>query len=529
MSESFIGGHYRVIGCLRTTRFSETYKAEDVHLLPPDNICVVKKLQPQSNQSFVLDTARRLFQKEGKVLQNLGSYPQIPRLLAYFEEEQNFYLVQEYVKGEDLSNEIVPGNYLPVKQVISLLQEVLRILDFVHRNGVIHRDIKPSNLIRRTQDHKIVLIDFGAVKEITNPTVVASTDGKVEDLTVAVGTYGYMPPEQQMGRPRYNSDLYALGMTAIQALTSIHPNDFARDKDTDEVVWRDRVPEHLLTDRNSKNKFKALAEIVDRMVKRNFTERYQTAAEVLEALKHKIPDTFIDPDRNYGDFPPASPPPKRLPAWKLVASIAAVVILGGAALIVPGIMRALEAVHLNQEGIQLIGEGKYKEAIDSFERAIELLPKYADALTNRGFALGKMQRYLEKFSSCDKATQVDSSSAEAWNCKGLARFELKQYELAIEEYESAIDADPTFFRAWFNKGQALLELKRYEESLAASREVLFLNQDYFLAWTQTCRALYELQRYQEAKINCEKSLKLKPDYKPTQQLLDRIQSKIDEK
>jgi eukaryotic-like serine/threonine-protein kinase len=534
MSESLIGGHYRVIDCLRKTRFSETYKAEDTHLLPPDNLCVIKKLQPQSNEAFVLETAQRLFQNEGQALGNLGIHPQIPRLLAYFVENQNFYLVQEYIQGQDLSQEISPGDRLDVKKVVTLLQEVLNILKFVHGKGVIHRDIKPSNLIRRQSpdpnlNERIVLIDFGAVKELTNPTIVASHDAKVQDLTVAVGTYGYMPPEQQMGRPRPNSDIYALGMTAVQALTGVHPNDIPRDKNTDEVVWRDRVPESSLTNRNDKNKFRVLADIIDRMIARDFTERYKTADEILKVIKDKMPDTVIDLESSDSIFPQPIPRKKSIPAWKLILGAVSFVIFGGAALIVPRVLKAYEAIQLNEQGIQLIGASKYKEAVDAFDKAIQIQPRYADALTNRGFALGKMQRYLEKFSSCDKATQIDPKSAEAWNCKGLARFELKQYDLSIGEYESAINADPTFFRAWFNKGQALLELKKYQESLLASREVLFIDDEYFLAWTQTCRALYELQRYEEAKLNCEKSLKLNPDYKPTKQLLERIQSKLDKK
>jgi serine/threonine protein kinase len=511
MSESFIGGHYRVIGCLRTTRFSETYKAEDTHLFG-NALCVVKKLQPQSNQSFVLDTARRLFENEGKTLQNLGNHPRIPRLLAYFEENKNFYLVQEYIQGEDLSKEIVADKKIDREKVIELLQQVLEILDFVHKNGVIHRDIKPSNLIRRESDAQVVLIDFGAVKEITNPTVVAR-DEKAEDLTVAVGTFGYMPPEQQMGRPRYNSDLYALGMTAIQALTGIHPNDLPRDKNTDEVVWRDLV-------KDSSRRFRSLADLLDRMVRRNFTERYQTAEMVLKDLSRIAPSTRIV------NTQPNHLRPQFVSRWKLALLSVVALLVGGAILIVPRILSVSQALSLNEEGNSQIDAGNYEEAVAAFDRALKIQPRFPQALTNRGFALGKMQRYLEKFSSCDKATQVAPQFAEAWNCKGLARFELKQYELALEEYENAIEADPNSLQAWFNKGQALLQLKRYEESLEASRRVLLINQDYFLAWTQTCRVLYELQRYQEAKINCEKSLKLKPDYQPTKQLLDRIEGKL---
>lgn len=517
MSESFIGGHYKVISCLRTTQFSETYKAEDTHLFG-NALCVIKKLRPQSNQSFVLETASRLFESEGKTLKNLGTHSRIPQLKAFFEENNNFYLVQEYIEGKDLSSEILPGVQLDRQKVLELLVEVLNILDFVHRKNVIHRDIKPSNLIRRESDGKVILIDFGAVKEVTNPTIVSHHGREVEDLTVAVGTFGYMPPEQQMGRPRCNSDIYALGMTAIQALTGIHPNDLPRDSNTDEVVWRNLV-------KNNRGRFGALANIIDRMVRRNFIDRYQTAEEVLKDIGRIDPHSIVDPNSIEPDGTRRSRKPS-FPAWKLGLVGAIVLVVGGAMILIPRFISTSQAINFYNDGNSLLDAGKYQEAIAAFDRAIKIKPRFASALTNRGFALGKMQRYLEKFSSCDKATQADPQFAEAWNCKGLARFELKQYQLAIQEYESAIAVDSNSSQAWFNKGQALLQIKQYEESLAASREALFLNQDYFLAWTQTCRALYELQRYQEAKINCEKSLKLKPDYQPTKQLLDRIQSKL---
>jgi serine/threonine protein kinase len=249
--------------------------AEDLWL--PDNPrCVVKKLQPQSNERFILETARRLFTREANVLYRLSEYPQIPRLLAHLEVEEQFYLVQEFIEGQDLGQaEIVPGKRWSEEEVISFLQEVLEILAFVHQNGVIHRDIKPSNLIRHIDDGKIVLIDFGAVKEIANITL---TEGEGRLLTVAVGTPGYVPQEQYKGYPRFNSDIYALGMTAIQAITGFPPNQLPRDYQTGEISWRN-ISSHCSS---------SLASILDKMVRNDFRERYQNANEVIEDLQKLI-------------------------------------------------------------------------------------------------------------------------------------------------------------------------------------------------------------------------------------------------
>jgi serine/threonine protein kinase len=501
MPEELIGGRYRVIDCLRKTGFCETYIAEDKWL--PDNPhCVVKKLQPQSNEQFILETARRLFISEAKVLYRLSDHPQIPRLLAHLEVGEQFYLVQEFIEGKDLGQaEIVPGKHWSEEEVIAFLQEVLEILAFVHQNRVIHRDIKPSNLIRRIGDGKIVLIDFGAVKEITNMTL---TEGEGRLLTVAVGTPSYMPSEQQRGDPRFNSDIYALGMTAIQAITGVNPDQLPRDYQTGEICWRDYAP----------NCRPALGNLLDKMVRNDFRERYQNVNDVLEDLQ-KLNRPVRKP------FDSRSKPPfKRFILFALLPLALGFIFLG------PRILAAIQAINYYNQGNQFIKEDKYEEAIAAFDNALEIKPNFAEAWTNRGFALGKTQRFLEKFASCAQATRVQPDFAEAWNCRGLARFDLQQYESALEEYNRAIAVEPKFQLAWFNKGQVLLQLGKNEEAIAATQRVIALKPDFALAWTQMCRALYQLQRFGEARDYCQESLRIQPGHQPTIQLLKQVQSKL---
>ena len=187
--------------------FGVTYLAQDEQR-PGQPQCVIKRLKPYSQDTQSLDTVRRLFDQEAMILEKLGQHDQIPRLLAHFEQDGEFYLIQEYIEGEDLEREI---KVLNEPQAIALIQEILEILQFVHASGVIHRDLKPSNLIRRKRDNKLVMIDFGAVKQINSPSVIPSK----KSVSVAVGTPGYMPSEQAGGRPRYNSDIYATGMLGI--------------------------------------------------------------------------------------------------------------------------------------------------------------------------------------------------------------------------------------------------------------------------------------------------------------------------
>jgi serine/threonine-protein kinase len=253
--------------------FGETYLAEDLDR-PSQPRCVVKKLHATFNSDKDLEVAKRFFNNEAQVLYNLGDrHAQIPRLLAHFEEKSEFYLVQDFVDGQDLSKEMASGRKWQEVQVISSLKDILGILEFVHSQNVIHRDIKPANIIRRP-DNTLALIDFGAVKEIQ--TVVHTQS--ISHLTVGIGTQGYMPLEQRAGKPRFNSDIYAVGMTAIQAITGIPPEKLPEDPQTDEVLWRDQaqVSDHL-------------ANILDRMVKLQFRDRYQSATEVLQDLDNQTP------------------------------------------------------------------------------------------------------------------------------------------------------------------------------------------------------------------------------------------------
>ncbi|NJO95985.1 MAG: protein kinase [Pleurocapsa sp. CRU_1_2] len=170
------------------------------------------------------------------------------------------------IEGYTLSKELILGKTWSEGKVIELLIDCLNILDFIHGKSVIHRDVKPDNLIRRSWDHKLVLVDFGTVKE------VIAEQTQLVPATVAVGTRGYMPTEQARGKPRTTSDIYALGIIAIQALTGVHPVELIEDEDG-EIIWREQAqctPQ--------------LADIIAKMTRYHFKERYQSAQEIITAL-----------------------------------------------------------------------------------------------------------------------------------------------------------------------------------------------------------------------------------------------------
>ena len=284
---------YKIVKLLGSGSFGITYLAQDLDL-PDHPLCVVKNLRqsqtPEELQDFVV-----FFNREAKALYRLGNEcDQIPRLFAHFEENGEFYLVQEYIDGHDLSQEIYAGNQLSEAKVTQLLQDILEVLTFIHDRNIIHRDVKAQNLMRRNRDGKIILIDFGTVKELSK---LKANPQELTNASVIVGTSGYMPSEQLNGYPKLSSDVYAVGMLGIYALTGIRPQDLPRNPETFEVVWQNRVSV-------SPN----LAIVLDKMVCSNFRERYQNASEALQAL---IPPS--EPTANTlrvapGNLPVSSPP-----------------------------------------------------------------------------------------------------------------------------------------------------------------------------------------------------------------------------
>ncbi len=276
LSGDIINKYYEIIRELGQGSFGVTYLVEDTRITDwfKGKLFVIKELKHQSNSPNVIQKAKELFEREAKVLLNLGNSPDnknyIPKLLFNLEENGEFFLVQDFIDGKDLSAEIKDNKQHNQFYVINLLKSVLIILDFIHNNGVIHRDIKPSNLMRLKQNKKIMLIDFGAVKEIS--TLNNNTSATI------IGTDGYRPREQEIGKPEFYSDIYALGMVAIYAMTGISPDLLPRDNNNN-LIWRDRIPSNYVYNPDFLN-------IIDKMVKDDFSERYQSAKEVLTALNN---------------------------------------------------------------------------------------------------------------------------------------------------------------------------------------------------------------------------------------------------
>ena len=262
-----VGDRYRILNTLGKGGQGETYLAVDTHL-PGQSKRAIKHLQSARKDKETLRTARVMFEREAAVLEKIGQNPRIPQLFDYFQVECQFYLVQEFVEGETLGSQFRMGKIWTESEVIDLLEDVLNTLKFVHSEGVLHRDLKPDNLILRP-DGTMNVIDFGSVKFCVARAQQTKSD---KNTTIAIGTLGYMPVEQALGKPVAASDLFALGAIAVQALTGVHPRDLPKGEDG-ELLWRDKAE---ISD--------GLAAYLSTLVRQHHTERFQNATEALQHL-----------------------------------------------------------------------------------------------------------------------------------------------------------------------------------------------------------------------------------------------------
>ncbi|MBD2326337.1 serine/threonine-protein kinase [Alkalinema sp. FACHB-956] len=415
MSNQILGGRYQIIRKLGGGGFGQTYLAQDLHL-PGKPACVVKQLKPKVNNAIVLAAAQTLFDAEAEVLHALGHHDQIPRLTAHFQENQEFYLVQEYIEGTVLSQAWKGKLPLPESDVRAFLRDILTLLIFVHDHQVVHRDIKPGNLIRRTRDQKIVLIDFGAVKQMAF--------SHAEDPAMIVGSSGYAPPEQLAGSACFESDLYAVGMMAIQALTGSSPKHLQRDPHTQEVIWRDQAevsPE--------------LADILDRMVHYDSQQRYPSAHAIVEQLQTL--EEVISPEDGGK-------------AWQ-------------------------------ERGDYLLQRHHYREAISAYDKALQVQGEDAQLWFKRALAADSFQYFEEALAGYDRVIQLEPNHCKAWLKRGMVLENLQRLEDALNCYTHVVQLQPDNYWAWHDRGKLLEALEQWDEALVAYNRAIQMKPTFQLA------------------------------------------------
>jgi tetratricopeptide (TPR) repeat protein len=532
LNETLVG-RYRLLQHLSNGAFTETYLAEDIHL-PDRPQCKVKWLKTESLTPEAIAVARNLFQSEARTLDILGTHPQIPNLLAHFEQDRQFYIVQEFIVGDSLDRELV-GAIWSEQQVIAFLREVLDILQFVHQQNVIHRHLKPKNLIRRSCDGKMVLIGFNRIEEIYTPATTFQSSETQTYSSKIVTSDGYVPSEQMAGKPVFSSDIYALGKIAIHTLIGNPPHHLATDSQTGETIWR---PGTSVSDRT--------AAIIDKMVRSHPRDRYQSVREVIEDLSNpqravslNQPGRGLSSSVNFmHNLRHTAQTTLNQINWQkyrmplsILAGVAVLVTTASISYFAlkprdnnPTIGNSPNSQETNpttaqgfiERGNSRIEAGRYTEARADFDKAIELDPNSTDAQFGKtlaqAFLLNLDRRYQEAIAEFDKLIAAQPNSAPAWVGKGNAFLGQRQYEEALKAYDRATQVKPDFLFGWTGRGLALSFLKKYDESLAAYEQALKIKPDSAFALVKQGDALRFKEQYQQAIASYDKAIAINANF-----------------
>ncbi|HEY9695201.1 MAG TPA: protein kinase [Oculatellaceae cyanobacterium] len=269
---TILQNRYRVTKLLGIGGFGRTYLAEEQDRF--NEICVIKEFNPTDIGTEVLEKSKELFHREAAVLYKI-QHPQIPKFRAAFEQGKRLFLVQDFVDGRTyaalLEERLEQGKTFSEVEAIEFLQQILPVLEYVHTQGIIHRDISLDNIILRDRDRLPILIDFGVVK--AGLAKLPSSQQLTHATTV--GKLGYAPNEQlQTGQVSPNSDLYALAVSVVVMMTGRKPEKLL-DESTMTWRWHQWLPSITPW----------FAKVLNRMLSLRPNNRYQSASEVIQALR----------------------------------------------------------------------------------------------------------------------------------------------------------------------------------------------------------------------------------------------------
>jgi serine/threonine protein kinase len=464
--------------------------------------CILKQINLSSVNANVRGDADFSLAKTSEICEKLNKCSRLPKILDLFEQNHKFYLVREYIEGTSLKQQLKQQHRFSKIKVILLLQDVLEILDNIHKQGIIHQNIHPSNLIVRATDGKVVLIDVGITPEIVShlKKVILSSEAKA-----------YMPPEQLAGRATFSSDIYALGMSAIEALTGISPQQLTRSE-TGEIIWRSQWQV------DSK-----LMKILNRMVSQDLSKRDRSAKKVLENVKAIVSladrniqsngeRTSIREWMSIGSTTIASKKPRHF-NWlnrsnlKVLTTIliGAIVLALVRELFVP----TLRPIYHIYQAESLI-EKQPQKALEKFQSVIDISPNHAKAWKGRGDSLTRLGRWREALSAYDEAIRLNPKDGQAWQGKGNTHFNLEEFTAAIAAYDKALEQKSDDSESLQKKGKALVKLERYPEALNVQQEVINLDPSNAEAFSNLGIALIGLRRYPEALIAFDKAQTIQP-------------------
>ncbi|MCC5635169.1 tetratricopeptide repeat protein [Nostoc sp. CHAB 5844] len=496
MDDQIPNTRYRILQFLCMEESVKTYIVEDGAI--PVQQFIVKQLHPETNNPQNLTWLRQSFFKEAKLLKQLGQeHDKIQKIVAYFEANEEFYLVQEFIYGHQLAEEILVGFPLREDQVINLLLEILEILLFVHNRKVIHQDIQPASIIRRHSDNKLVVVDFGSVQEI---------------VTTTVGNLEYIPIEQLQCQPQYNSDIYALGMIAIAAIMGLSHDEISRLQSqknllTGEIIWRDRTIKIS----------QELTRIINKMVRFDYRKRYQSVTEVLNDIQQL---------KNYQYQPQTLPAQRFRLILTGVTSLLVFIVTGW---FLQWLKPGNNEQFLHQEGVSEYERDNYQESVDNLTQSIKINPQNSFAYNHRGDAFYRLGDYQKAQADSSQAIALNPQDANAYYDRGFAWFGLGKYKEAIADYTQAIKLNSPNHYAYYGRGLALAKVKEYQSAIWDFSKAIALNDNYGLAYYHRGLIYAQMGSRKEALIDFKKAAELfqeqgdKDSYKDTLQEIKILQ------
>jgi len=514
-----LDNRYRLEKFIGEGGFGRTFKAIDEKKL--NKPCVVKQFLPQQIGSAALAKATELFQQEAEGLDQLGTHPQIPDLLAFFEQEGRFYLIQQFIDGQDLLKELNQNGKFSESQIYHLLRELLPVLEFIHSYGIIHRDIKPDNIIRNNQG-SLVLIDFGVSKLLSGSILTR--------MGTIAGTPSYAPPEQMRGMVYPASDLYSLGVTCIRLLTGCLPEEDGSDELFDPInlqwTWRTKV-----------NISSELEKVLDKLLQEKVGERYQDVNSVLQVINSQSLQVINSPSATQAE----SFFEQGINEFEIGNYQAALSNFNQVITLEPNNAKAYCC-----RGNAYYRLADYQSSIIDCNQAISLKPDYAEAYCCRGNAYSDLDNWQSAISDlgqtiklrpdnpyaycwradayyfmgdyqsciidCSQAINLKPDYAEAYRCRGGAYSDLEDWQSAISDFNQVVSLEPDYAAAYYGRGDAYCRLGDYQSAISDFSQAIKLQPDISFAYFWRGFAYYNLGDYQSAISDFSQAIKLKPDY-----------------
>jgi serine/threonine protein kinase len=459
-------GNYRLIRLLGKGGFAEVYLGEHLRL---GTHAAVKVLYTRLANNEEVER----FEKEARTIAHL-EHPHIVRVLDFDVVDGIPFLVMSYATGGTLRQRHPKGTVLPLTTIITYVKQVADALQYAHDQHLIHRDVKPENMLVGRRD-EVLLSDFGIA--------IVAQSSRYQSTQEMVGTMAYMAPEQIQGKPRLNSDQYSLGIVVYEWLSGDRPFHGSLT----EIVAQHLavLPPHL------REKVPTVSADVERVVlkalekdPRQRFESVQEFVQVLAAAVEQLGPIISTITPTIRAIPPHNAPP---------------------------VPQKTKEQWLN-EGDAHHNDGRYKEAIAAYDRAIQLDPNDPYVYYNRGNAYSKLKEYQQAIADYDRAIAFNPNNADVYNNRGIAYFGLTEYQQAIADYDRAIALDPKYAPTYFNRGEAYHRLRKPRRAIADYDRAIALDPNDAPTYFNRGEAYSDLEEYQQAIADYTRTIALDPTY-----------------